>query len=258
MAPTTFRPFSTTDWLHGTVTVFRLSVAPVLLLGVIGWIVRLRRGQTRGLDAALCTVGVYFLETLLYPFTNERRIVLVLPVALAWFAYGIWTLGQLLVAAANRLRPRDYRQPMRTGAAVVAVAVALPLIWQFPRNYMLPIGRSSSAPGSSPSIALLRQLGTPADLVETDYVWATSLFTGHRASNSFFESCSDEEALASARKDSAVYLLTSGFAVMGIGSPCGIEIASRTPSAVRLYPHDAELDRSLRLRRPRHRTPRPK
>ena len=235
IVPTTFRPFSTSDWLHGTLTVVRLSVAPIVLLGIIGWIVRLGRGRTGYLDAAICTVGVYFLETLLYPFTNERRVVLVLPVAVAWAVLGVQTLGQLIAAGAQRLRAREYVRPLQTGAAVVAVAVAIPLIWQFPRNYLLPIGRSTSAPGSSPSMAMLRQLGVPSDVVETDYVWATSLFSGHRANNGFFQSCQDKAALAAARKDRAVYVLTSGFAAQGIGSPCGLQIASRTSSAVRLY-----------------------
>jgi hypothetical protein len=235
VVPTTFRPLSATDWLHGTLTVVRLSVAPIVLLGIIGWIVRLRHSRPGYLDAAVCTVGVYFLETLLYPYTNERRVVLVLPIVLAWAVLGVQTLGQVIAAGARRLRARTNVQPLRTGAAVVAVAVAIPLVWQFPRNYLLPIGRSTSAPGSSPSMAMLRQLGVPSDVVETDYVWATSLFSGHRANNGFFQSCKDSAALAAARKDHAVYILTSGFAAQGIGSPCGIQIASRTPAAVRLY-----------------------
>lgn len=235
VVPTNFRPLSSTDWLHGTLTVVRLSVAPLVLLGIIGWIVRLRRDRTRGLDAAMWTVGVYFVETLLYPFTNERRVVLVLPVVLAWTVLGARTLGQVIIAGAQRLRVPGHVQPVRAGAAVVAVAVAIALAWQFPRNYMLPIGRSTSAPGSSKSMAMLRQLGKPSDVVETDYIWATSLFSGHRARNGFFQSCSDRKAFAEGRKDGAVYVLASGFAAQGIGSPCGIRIASRSTSAVRLY-----------------------
>jgi hypothetical protein len=241
IVPTSFDPFSSAGWLHGTLTVVRLSVAPIVLLGIVGWIVRLGRGRAGYLDAAVCTVGVYFLETLLYPFTNERRVILVLPVVLAWAVLGVQTLGQLLSTGAQVLRTRAATRPVRAGvgvtgvAGLVAVAVAIPLIWQFPRNYMLPMGHSTSRPASSPSMALLRQLGQPSEVVETDYVWATALYSGHRARNGFFLTCSDAQALAAARTDHAKYILTSGFANIGIGSPCGLEIASRTPSAVRLY-----------------------
>ena len=238
IVPTSFQPLSTAGWLHGTLTVVRLSIAPIVLLGIVGWIVRMHRGRTwrtGGLDAAIWTVGVYFLETLLYPYTNERRVVLVLPVVLAWAVLGVQTLGQLITTGVQRVRAARPVQPIRVGAAVVAVAVAIPLIWQFPRNYMLPMGRSTSAPGASPSMAMLRQLGQPSEVVETDYVWATSLFSGHRANNGFFQTCSDPQALAAARKDGAGYVLTSGFAFIGIGSPCALRIASRLPAAVRLY-----------------------
>ena len=219
----------------GFETGFRLALAPLVIFGLVAWIVRLRRLYPgRGADAAVWTVVTYVVETLVYPFTNERRVILVLPIVLAWAVQGVVALGQLLAAGWRRVASRR-RVPAPAFAALLAAIVAVPLVWQFPRNYMLPMGRQTSNPGASPSMELLRRLGPPSEVVETDYVWTTSLFSGHRTRKGFFQTCYDGAAQQFALQDRAVYVLTSGFASIGIGSPCGLLIASRAPWAVRLY-----------------------
>jgi hypothetical protein len=197
--------------------------------------------------ATMTVLAGYLLQTLLYPFTNERRVILVLPVVLACFVLGCQTAAELLTAGARAIRSRLDRPTVSAGtrppAPVLAIAILAVSILsvQFTRNYLLPRGTRTSDPGTSWSMALLRDLGAPNEVVETDYVWTTALYSGHDTRNGAFESCADDEVRSAALADHASYLLTSGFAAQGIGSPCALTTVSREPWAVRLYRTQRDL-----------------
>jgi hypothetical protein len=242
--PTGIDPMPTHGFWSTVLSDIRLAIAPIVLLGIIAWAIQ-RRG-----DAAIWATGFYWLETLLFPFTNERRIILVLPLVLAWLVLGVKTVGDLLAAGWRKI-PHLPRVRFPIGATAMAVLVGLVLVPQFPRNYLLALGRETSRPTTVPSLAMLQQLGAPSDVVDSDYIWTTSLVSGHQARNGFFNSCYDEAARELGLQDKAVYVLTSGFANIGIGNPCALQIASRAPWAVRLYRTQQDLTAVFALIGPR-------
>jgi hypothetical protein len=239
--PTNYHPLP----LHGVggalFTALRFCIAPLVLLGAI-------RYFRRHSQATMVVLGGYLLQTLVYPYTNERRVILVLPVVIACFVLGCQTVLEVLTAAVRAVRKR-FDLPTRAGfrapTPVLAVAALLAisiLSIQFTRNYLLPNGKSTSDPGASSSMAMLRALGSPDDIVESDYVWATALYSGHDTRSNAFLSCYDGAVEELANNDNAKYLLTSGFAAQGIGSPCAGATATRFPSwAVRLYRTQQDL-----------------
>ena len=192
-------------------TVVRLSIVPIVLLGAVTWVVRRRRltaslPRPNGADAAVWMVGIYLLETLLYPFTNQRRLILILPVVLAWAVLGVLGLGELLGAVWRRARGAagsaacGARWVGATALVAVGALSLTMLIWQFPRNYMMPLGQETSRPGALSSMQPSKALGVPSDTVETDYIWTTSLFSGHQARSGFYQSCFDDVMLAAAAR----------------------------------------------------------
>ena len=228
--------------LHGLggflFAILRFSIAPLVLLGAV-------RYFRRHSAATIVVLAGYLLQTLLYPYTNERRVILVLPVVLACFVLGCQTVLEVLTAAVRGARAGQTTRPgFRAPAPVLAVAAVLAigiLSVQFTRNYLLPRNTSTSNPGASESMALLRALGSPSEVVESDYVWTTAMYSGHDTRSGAFLSCVSDAAKAAALADDASYLLTSGFAAQGIGSPCAGAIASRAPWAVRLYRTQKDL-----------------
>ncbi|MGH3472605.1 MAG: hypothetical protein ACRDPG_11255, partial [Nocardioidaceae bacterium] len=69
----------------------------ITVLVVVGAVVWFRRHR----DAAILMVPAYLAETLLWPYVNERRVILVLPVLVAWFVLG----GRAVWELARRRRP---------------------------------------------------------------------------------------------------------------------------------------------------------
>jgi hypothetical protein len=214
-------------------------------------------------DAAVTVVIAYLAEVLVYPFVNERRVVLVLPLVAAWYVLGGgWVVRTVPLAAqrlprvrrrqagAHRVRPGAWRG----GAAVAAVLlIVAPLVWQLPRDYLFMGGQSSSRPGGSPYMALLARLGRPGDVVETDYLSTTALDTGHLTASSAFAAtnayvtgadhgCSNPVELAALRADRAGFLLVAALNKPGlIDSPCLMDLASTSPWAVRLLRTDVDM-----------------
>jgi hypothetical protein len=217
---------------HGVFAVFSgvfLTVswitAPLVIVGFVVWC-------RRHADAACLMVPVYLAETLVFPFTNERRVILVLPVIMAWFA-----LGAAEAVAALRRRTRTMPKVGVGLPAFVALIALVSLVGQFPRDYLYDLWGNSSSPGGSGYMAILRQLGTPQSVVDTDYLWTTARYTGHRTLNGAYEALCTPDAMAAAiRADDAGFLLTSELNGGGrVDDDCILPVVAELPGAVRLY-----------------------
>lgn len=190
-------------------------------LGALLWVRRHR-------DASLIMALVYLAESVLWPFVNERRTILILPVLAAWYVTGaeaVWAEVRRRVpdgAVARVVRP--------AAMVLVALGVAVPLVAQMPRDYLYGWGQSGSDFGGSRYAAVLRHLGRPGDVVETDYRWATALFTGHVTNWTAFTSnlgaiCYTPGVWGGLRADRAGFLLVGDFNKPGqIDNSC---VASR-------------------------------
>jgi hypothetical protein len=155
--------------------------------------------------------------------------------------------------AARRRRWNAYPGPRRTrtygviAAVLVLGAVVVPLVPQMPRDYLFGWKQSSSQFEGSRYVALLASLGTPADVVETDYTSTTALFTGHRTANTAFlnavTECPDPSAtLAAISGDNGGYLLLGDVNKPGLmDSPCLLGQAATNPWGVPLL-HTARDD----------------
>ncbi len=249
-------PFpQTLGWFH----VYEGIGVVISALTVAGFVVTVRHFR----DVAVVAVPVYVFETLLWPEVNERRVVLILPLLLAWFAIGSWWAAKALVGvtrsvlAARGRRAVSVLPPLAPvhrmalgaiGLAVAAVAVVMPLGRQFPRDYLFALGVDSSQPQGSRYMDVLRSLGEPSDTVETDYRFTTALFTGHVTAWNAFQNtqnngCSAGTITSSLAGDRAAYLLLGAVNKPGtIDSPCLLQWASSTPaSAVRLLRTSRDL-----------------
>jgi hypothetical protein len=205
--PATIVPYLGPLPIHGHwVDLWKVVSWQVTILMVIGAVAWFRRYR----DAAVPMTVVYLAESVLWPFVNERRAILVLPLLVSWYVVGgawIWT------ALRSRLHaPASRRLLATSGVVLAAVFVAAPLVAQMPRDYLFGWDRSSSHFGGSRYASVLRQLGRPQDVVETDYRSSTALFTGHATNwNAFlhFEGalCYEPAVLEVLRADQAGYLL---------------------------------------------------
>jgi hypothetical protein len=225
---------------HGAIwyalDVLRWTASPLVAIGMVAWFRNHR-------DAALVMVVVYIAEVLTYPFINERRLILVLPIIVAWYVLGAKTVAQLVVAAARRA---GTRWTLSAARVLMAGAVLLPLFTleeQFPRDYLFAHGQSSSSPKGSPYMNLLRALGRPSDVVETPYRFTTALYSGHRTASTAFVVPCDPAAVANAvRQDRAGFLLSAALNKPDIvASDCVLGYASSQPWAVRLYRTQRDL-----------------
>lgn len=209
--------------------------APLIIVGFVVW-------WRRHADAACLMVPMYLAETLVYPYTNERRVILILPVIIAWFA-----LGAVEVVAALRRRTRSLSGTVmpRLGVGLpvfVAVVALVSLFGQFPRDYLFDLWGTSSSPGGSGYMAILRHLGTPQSVLETDYLWSSALYTGHQTRNGAYEALCTPAAVADAiRADDGGYLLTSSLNGGGhVDDDCILPVVVGLPGAVRLYRSDRD------------------
>ncbi len=216
----------------------------VTILVVIGAVVWVRRYR----DAAMVAVPVYLVECILWPFVNERRVILVLPVVAALYVLGAAACWRFV-----RSRTAD-RVPLgltRTTAAALAAAVmVVPVVAQMPRDYLFPWKVSSSHFGGSRYAKLLAALGQPSDVVETDYLSSVALFTGHQTNWSAFQVslgniCYEPSVLEAISEDDASYLLLGDVNKPGvIDNACLLNLASVSPWAVELL-HTDEDDASV-------------
>ena len=211
---------------------------------VLGVGAALRRPSGPSGPATVATL-VYLAETLFYPYINERRLILVLPVVLAWYVAGVGAVVREVVAFAGR-----HRVAVRRGlAAAAALLVVVPLLWQFDRHYLLETGQDSGRPLGSDYLGVVAAVTGPRDVVETPYLWTTSLGTGRAVADDLFfladpVDCTAEHLAAAALRDRA------GFAVDAAwnGPPpvvdCQLPVLDGVPWAVRLY-RDAVTDSSV-------------
>jgi hypothetical protein len=219
----------------------------VSILAVVGAVVWFRRHR----DAATVIVPVYLAETLLWPYINERRVILVLPLLAAWYVLGAQAIGR---AAWSWWSSRPHRTAAADGrrrgfqvaaAGVAAVVVVGPLAAQIPRDYLLNTGQDTSHFEGSRYVSILSHLGSPTDVVETDYLSSTALFTGHHTGGLAFtytvSSCRPGDVEGGLLFDKAGYLLLGDLNRPGVlDSPCLYATASFSPWAVELLHADRD------------------
>jgi hypothetical protein len=245
--PATLVPYLTPLPIQGHDSdVWKVLSWHVTILAVIGAVVWARRHR----DAAIVIVPVYLAETLLWPYINERRVILVLPVLAAWYVLGAQALGRAAWTAwtARTRRPRPGARtwwPVSAGATLAAALVVVPLLAQMPRDYLVGYGQDTSHFGGSRYALMLSRLGTPADVVETDYLSSTALFTGHETRNLAFldtlTSCTPAEVRLALAQDQAGYLLLGDVNKPGLlDSPCLYAAATSSPWAVQLQRTDRD------------------
>ncbi|HET9690388.1 MAG TPA: hypothetical protein VFP61_04505 [Acidimicrobiales bacterium] len=214
----------------------RIVAWQVTILTVVGALWWVRRAR----DLVAVAVPAYLLESLLWPFVNERRTILVLPVLLGWYVLG--------VVVAGRWARRALRLGAPTGAALggalVVVVVAAPLVAQFPRDYLFSVFQHTSRPEGSRYMRLLAAL--PPGTVESDYPSTTALFSGQPTAETAFVAnqapgngpvvCQSAAAdLAGVEADRAAYLLAGDLnKAHQTGNPCMLAWATTAPQMVRL------------------------
>lgn len=221
-------------------------VTVFIAVGAVRWGRRYR-------DAAVPMVAVYMVESVLWPFVNERRAILVLPLLVIWYVTGAATLARWASSLLRRRRrwPQILytRGRVATAAILAAVVVVVPSVAQMPRDYLFGWGQSSSHFGGSRYAAILARLGSHSDVVETDYRSSTALFTGHRTAWTAFTSsvhlCYEPAVLGALRHDAAAFLLLGDVNKPHLlDSPCLAGLAQSADWAVRLL-HTARDDASV-------------
>jgi hypothetical protein len=220
----------------------------VSILAAIGAVVWFRRHR----DAAIVIVPVYLAETLLWPYINERRVILVLPILAAWYVLGALATGRAVWAwwSARPHRTAAVRRPQRSfqvaAIGMAAVVVVGPLAAQMPRDYLLNAGQDTSHFAGSRYVSILSHLGSPTDVVETDYLSSTALFTGHQTgglafTNVLVAGCSAGEIQGGLLFDKAGYLLLGDLNRPGVlDNTCLHAAASVSPWAVELLHTDRD------------------
>jgi hypothetical protein len=226
-------PFPGAGDLYWAIRVVWIQIPIFTVLGVI-FMVRRHR------DSSLLIVGVYLAETLLYPFVNERRVILALPVVLAWYAVGVAAAARWVVDQVRRrqLSPGPSGATMATLGVIVVV---VPLVAAFPRDYLFSVGQDTSRPQGSRYMTGLQLLGEPAQVVETDYKYTTALFSGHRTADLAFIDeinagrCRLGVARAALATDRAGFLLIGALNKFQlIDNVCLYSLATSQPWAVRI------------------------
>jgi hypothetical protein len=239
--PTGIEPLPTSGPLAAVLSVAGEAVVPLAFIGAVVW-------WRRHHDPTVPMVVVYLAETLVYPFINERRVVLILPLVVAWAVVGAVVTVRAATVLVSRFGRSASAARLRvvipTLVAVMALGVVVvPLGAQFSRDYLFSGGQSSSHPGGSTYMALLHDLGPPTSVVETDYVWTTALDTGHRTANTAYTLYCDDVALRdSIDHDDAGFLLSAGLNAAGVevDNDCLLGLVTTEPWAVRLYRTDRD------------------
>jgi hypothetical protein len=226
---------------HGPVDVLMVAVgATVPVFSVVGAVVWYRRHPRE----ESWVVWAYFAETLAYPFNNQRRVILVLPVVTIWYVVGAAAVGHYVLALGGRTLSRV--------AASVAVLVAVlfagvPTAAGFTRDYLYNVGQKSYEFARSPAMYLLKTIGPASAVVETDYRGSVAFFTDHRTAWTAFTvttpygpfaikdpgaACSVPVVKNALLTDEADFLIVGDVNYPGLmDSPCLLHIASEPPTA---------------------------
>jgi hypothetical protein len=209
----------------------------VTALCIIGAVVAFRRRRDGVMEAM---VVVYLGESVLWPFVNERRVILVLPIMIAWYVMGASALWGALRRRVGARPGGGYdRAQVAAGILVASAVTFVPLAAQMPKDYLFPWNVSSSDPGGSRYVELLAALGPRSAVIETSYRSTFALFTGHpTAWNAFLDDpgpCSASGARMGIAEDHAGFLVTGDFNKPDlIDDPCLAALAQTAPWAVPL------------------------
>jgi len=232
-------PLPASGPVHLFVVLFGVTVPVLCLVGAVAWYRRHPVAET-------WMVLAYFAETLGYPFTNQRRVLLVLPVVVLWYVTGACAAGAAVAGWSARVLGR-----LGAAAAIVLaiLAASVPTAAGFTKNYLFPLGKQSSEFAASPAMELLRDIGPASLVVETDYMGSVAYFTGHRTAwTAFVETtsfgpfagankgaCTPANVRAALMADDASLLVVGDFNVPGqVDSPCllGLASSARTSQAI--------------------------
>ena len=172
--------------LDALLKVVRYTATPLVMLGWWSWL-------RRRIDVSALIVPFYLLETLPFPFINQRRVILLLPWVVAWYALG-WRDVLKVVARWRPVMSRAWAPSAVT--AVPAAAVVAILAWQMPRDYLLQLGERTPAARGSGYVAALSEMTPPDWSIETGYRWTIADLTGRTATNTahFTFNCPDPTA----------------------------------------------------------------
>jgi len=218
------------------VGVIGVSVPVLVVVGGIAW-------YRRHPHAESWMVLVYFGETLAYPFANQRRIILVLPVVTLWYAVGAGVVGRFVLA---RSRHKLSRAGAFAVTLVAVLAAGVPPASGFTKDYLYPVGVQSAEFARSPAMALLKEIGPPSAVVETDYRGAVAYFSGHRTAWTAFTettpygpfaaqhvgNCTVANVKGALGADDAKFLIVGDFNIPGVvDSPCLLRVASAPSTA---------------------------
>jgi hypothetical protein len=216
--------------------VLQLFLWHVTVACVVGSVVWYRRHR----DAAILIVPVYAAETLFWPYINERRVLLVLPVLAAWYVLGLAAIGTALAHWLHARRGVDPRRVL-AGWLVFTVVVAGTLVAsQFSRDYLFGDGQDSSRPQGSRYMQLLAATPDRHTIVESDYLSTTALFSGHpTAATAFVDNVTVclpvGVTTADLARDRSGYLLLGAVNKPDlIDNPCLLTQSTGAPWAVRL------------------------
>ena len=239
-------PLPSTGPVHLLVTVVGYTVPVFSVLGAVVW-------YRRHPMPELWMVGAYFIETLGYPFTNQRRVILVLPLVTMWYVMGACVAGRAVLTLSGRVSGRAMSRVAISAAVVVAVLAAeVPTAFGFTTNYLYRAGQQSSEFAGSPAMWLLKAIGPPSAVVETDYRGSVAYFTDHRTAWTAFTtttpygpfagqnqgSCTRSRVKAALAADDAHFLIVGDFNIPGLmDSPCLLHMASSSRTAGAIGAH---------------------
>ena len=225
---------------HGSVHLLLVVIgATVPAFSVVGAVTWYRRHPGPG----PWMVWAYLAETLGYPYTNQRRVILVLPVLTTWYVTGAVAVGRFVLALS---RPVVSRVVVPVAVVAAVLATTVPASYAFTKNYLYRAGQQSSEFARSPAMSLLKALGPPDAVVETDYRGAVAFFSGHRTAWTAFVrttpygpfaganggACTASKVRSDLRVDEARFLVVGDFNVPGLmDSPCLLKMASSPATA---------------------------
>ena len=222
-------PLPSSGPVHVLLTLVGWTVPVLSVVGAVAWYRRHPRGDS-------WMVWAYFAETLAYAFTNQRRVVLVLPVVVLWYVVGACATGRAVLALGGR---GVGRAAVVLSVVVAVLAAGVPTAFGFTQDYLYGEGQQSSEFAHSPAMALLKALGTPSSVVETDYRGSVAYFTGHRTAWTAFTAttpfgpfgaanrCSLPAAKSALAGDAAKFLTIGDFNLPWlVDSPCLLHLAT--------------------------------
>ncbi len=227
-------PLPSTGPVHVLLTLVGWTVPVLCVVGAVAWYRRHPRGES-------WMVWAYFAETLAYAFTNQRRVILVLPVVVLWYVVGACATGRALLALGGR---RVGRAAVALSVVVAVLGAGVPTAFGFTQDYLYGEGQQSSEFAHSPAMALLKALGTPTSVVETDYRGSVAYFTGHRTAWTAFTAttpfgpfgannrCSLPVVKSALAGDNAKFLTIGDFNLpWEVDSPCLLHLATNGGTA---------------------------